>query len=181
MAKKISWDYAKFLPIGIELCDQHFICSHVKQIFIYCLLHVSLLQDVVSILMQLQVLERRADMKQICMFPWEAQGTVRVHIKAGRTWSYLGAGELNCICKDSTSSNLMKGTVARAQKDMMRVAARRVSGAHRILSKRLTWSDWLFVVLTLFCRSFYSVAYSFHYPPFSHDIDLLGKAGHCHL
>lgn len=64
---------------------------------------------------------------------------------------------------------------------------RGAGGAPRVLGKTLTGSDWLFVVLTLFCRFLYSVAYSLLpapfllHAPFSHDTDLLEKAGHCHL
>lgn len=87
------------------------------------------------------------------------------------------------IKERASSRNRMKVTVARAQRGMMRAAARGVGRGQRVLRMRMMWSNWLFCCCWLFlCKYLHNYTpsfYSFSCPlPFAHGIDLLEKAGH---
>ena len=90
---------------------------HIKQIFIYCLLHVSLWQDVVSVLVQLLVLEGQGRYETNMQVSMRSPGQCEGAYQGEGPGLTLGQG--NCICKGPSSSLGM--AVARAQRAMVKV------------------------------------------------------------
>ena len=123
----------------------------------------TLLKDVGSALKELLVFGRRADMKQIHMFPCEVQGTEKV-CNRGRTWTYTPPPRRrNCTCKEPRNegmgSPLNAGACGQSTEGTWwEVQPEEWGWGPRVLKKSDVIRLTFLLFQLLFIRSVYSVA-----------------------